>query len=303
MEKKERASVATKVTVIGMAINAVLTLAKIIIGFIFNSMALVADGVHSFSDFVSDVFIILSFQFAKKPADDGHNYGHGRVEVMSEVMVSLMLLVVAVSMIKSGVETISTLKNIPYTKPSLIVLSIAMISIMSKEVLYWYTLHYAKKLKSSAMEANAVHHRSDAISSVAVFIALGMALMLGPNWYILDPIIAICVAIYIIIVATKILFKSFNVLIDGAIDKNDYQKILDILNNIPNTSDPHHVRTRRIGSYIAVELHIRVNPDMKVKDAHKIATSIETKLKDEFGEDTFVSVHIEPTKVNGEYVE
>lgn len=303
MKKEERANIATKVTVVGMIVNIILTAAKIIIGFIFNSMALIADGIHSFSDLLSDVFIIVFFQFAKKPADDGHNYGHGRLEVMSEVIVSLMLLFVAIGMIKSGVENIYLLKDNPYTKPSLIVLLVAAASIISKEVLYWYTLHYAKKLKSSAMEANAVHHCSDAISSIAVFVALGMALVLGQNWYILDPIIAICVAIYIITIAIKILIKSFNVLTDGAIDKTECAKILEILNSIPETSDPHHVRTRRIGSYIAVELHIRVNAEMKVKDAHKIATSIENKLKDEFGQDTFVSVHIEPSKVNGEYVE
>lgn len=301
MEKEERAKIGTLVTGVGLVVNILLTACKLVVGFIFSSMALIADGVHSLSDLVSDVFVMVTLWLSKKPADEKHNYGHGRVEVIGEVAVSAMLIVAAYVMIKNGLIKIRDIDISPIDKPSMAVLLVALISILSKEALYWYTIFYAKKIKSNSMKANAVHHRSDAISSVAVLAALGLAIIKGPTWYILDPIVAICVAGYLFVVAIKILIDSFSVLIDSSVEDKDYNKILEILNGIPNTSDPHHVRTRKFGSYIGIELHIRVNPDMTVRDSHVIACDIENKMRSEFGEDTFVSVHIEPTKVNGEY--
>ncbi|MCQ2979497.1 MAG: cation diffusion facilitator family transporter [Clostridia bacterium] len=301
MNIEERSKIGIKVTLVGFIVNVLLSALKLFVGFIFQSLALIADGAHSFSDLVSDIFVMITFKLSKKPADDKHNYGHGRVEVLGEVIVSAMLLLVAVEMIKNSAIEIRDFNNNPLESPSLIVLLVAFISIVSKEILYWYTIFYAKKIKSSSMKANAVHHRSDAISSIAVLVALGAAKIHGPSWYILDPIVAICVAVYILIIGLRILIKSFAVLIDGAVEKEDYEKLMNILNNIPDTSDPHHVRTRKIGSYISIELHIRVNPDMTVRNSHLIACEIEKQIRHEFGDDTIISVHIEPEKVNGEY--
>lgn len=301
MDKEERSKIGANVTGVGLIVNILLTGLKIVVGFIFSSMALIADGIHSLSDLVSDIFVMVTIWVSKKPADDKHNYGHGRVEIIGEVAVSLMLIVAAYVMTKNGLIKIRDFSISPISKPSLYVLLVALVSIISKEALYWYTKHYAKKINSQSMYANAVHHRSDALSSIAVLAALGLALYKGPTWYILDPIVALCVAIYLFFIAVKILIESFSVLIDSSISDKDYEKVLSILNSIPNTSDPHHVRTRNMGSYIGIEFHIRVNPDMTVRDSHKIACDIENKMRQEFGEDTFVSVHIEPEKVNGEY--
>ena len=301
MEMENRANEATKVTVIGMIINILLTGFKFLVGILFSSMALIADGLHSLSDMVSDIFIIISFQISKKPADDNHNYGHGRFEVLGEVIVAATLLIVAVNMIKSGAVEIRDFYNNPIAEPSYYTLLVAFISIVSKEALYWYTLFYAKKLNSNSMKANAIHHRTDAISSIAVLVALGAAKLHGPSWYILDPIVAICVAVYIIIIAIRIAVESFKVLSDASVSKNEHDRLMNILNNIPETSDPHNVRTRKIGSYIAVDFHIRVNPDMPIRKAHVISRDIEEKIREEFGRETFISVHMEPEKVNGEY--
>lgn len=300
MDKVERSKSARKVTAIGGALNALLTLAKIIVGNIFGSMALLADGVHSLSDLLSDIFIFISFLVAKKPADKEHNYGHGRFETIGEVIVGLTLAIVAINMIRSASEAIDGFRKGVINEPSYIVIIVAFVSIVLKEWMYQYTNKWAKKLSSESMRVNAIHHRTDAITSVAVIVALGLAKILGNKWFILDPIVAMVVAAFIIGVSVNVLIKSFSVLMDESVSKEDYEKIMTILENVPETSDPHNVRTRKLGSYIGIELHIRVNPNMKVVRAHEIASDIEKQLKEEFGPDTFVSVHIEPIKEKGE---
>lgn len=300
MDKVERSKHATRVTAIGGVVNALLTIGKIVVGILFGSMALLADGIHSLSDLISDVFIFISFLISRKPADKEHNYGHGRFETLGEVIVGVTLAIVAINMIRSGVEAIDGYKQGMINEPSMIVIIVAFISIVLKEWMYQYTNKWAKKLSSESMRANAIHHRTDAITSVAVVVALGFAKIFGSKWYILDPIVAIVVAAFIIGVSVNVLIKAFSILTDMSVSREDFEKIMTILENTPETTDPHNVRTRRLGSYIGIELHIRVNPDMKVKRAHEIASSIEQKLKEEFGQDTFVSVHIEPIKEKGE---
>lgn len=296
-----RSKVGTKVTGVALIVNLMLTAVKIFIGYLFQSMALVADGLHSFSDLASDLFIIVSFQFSKKPADEKHNYGHGKIDVMSEVMVSVILLFVAVSMIRSAVNVLTNITEANLIEPSIFVLGAAVVSIASKEWMYKYTMKYAKKLDSGVLKVNAIHHRTDSFSSIAVLIGLGAAKLLGGKWLILDPIIAIVVAIYIIKIGVQVFVKSYYYLIDGAISETEYTRVMNIINNTPGVSDPHNIRTRKIGNTVAVECHIRVDANMSVKDAHDKSMDIERKLRQEFGKETFVSIHIEPVKVNGEY--
>ncbi len=300
MNAHVRSAVATRITLVGLFVNVLLTISKIIVGVCANSLALIADGIHSLTDMVSDIFILISFQFSKKPADKDHNYGHAKADVVAEVLLSMVLFFVAFNMIKQGITSLWNYKELKLTSPSMIALAMAAISTVVKEGLYQYTMHYAKILKLRVLEANAFHHRTDSFSSVAVLIGLTIAKIFGGMWGLLDPALAIVIAFYIMKIGFDIFKKATYDLTDGSVSEGDFNEILKILSEIEEIKDPHNVRTRRIGSNMAVEMHVRVNPKLSVKEAHDITRTIENKIRYRFGKETFISVHVEPFKVTVE---
>ena len=292
---KERAHVARRVTWIGIAWNVVLITIKFLAGIFGKSSALIADAFHSVSDFGTDIAVLLSVRLANRPVDETHHYGHGKIETLASIVISLFLFFVAVGiMIDSGVQIYHFMHGKPLERPGLIALMAAILSIIIKEGLYRYTLKHGKRIKSNALIANAWHHRSDALTSVAVSLGIAGANLLGRHFVILDPIAAFLVALFILNFVRSSFKESINELLEASLGQEENQKILDVVRQTPGVFYPHQLRTRRIGNTIAIEITIKVDPTLSIVQAHDIATKVENRLREEFGKDIFVSTHIEP---------
>lgn len=290
-----RKNEAIKVTMTGFFVNVLLTIFKLFAGIIGNSSAMIADGIHSLSDFASDIVVMLSFKAAEKPEDDGHNYGHGRFETLSEIIISIMLIILGIGIAYTGTtKIISVINGEELKTPETIALYAALISVISKELLYRYTVSVGKKINSKAVIANAWHHRTDALSSVATTIGIGGAVFLGRKWIILDPITAVIVSILIIKTGAEILKDAMNEFLEGAVSKEEYKKINDIINSVDGVFDPHDIKTSKIGNKISVEAHINVKKDLTVEEGHEIATNVEENLKKAFSGNIYTSIHVEP---------
>lgn len=296
----ERTSAANRVTWVGFFLNLVLTACKLLAGIIGHSGAMVADAVHSLSDFATDVVVLATFSVVGKPADKDHDYGHGKYETLATAIIGGALLLVGASIFWSGAVKIwHSIKGEHLEAPGGIALIAAVISIGVKEWLYRYTVTVGKRINSQAVIANAWHHRSDAFSSVGTLLGIGGAIALGEKWNVLDPIAAVIVSIFIIKVALDISSGCIKELVDESLADDVEDEILQIAVAVQGVAHPHNLRTRRIGSDIAVDLHIRVSPDMRVADAHEITAQIETQIRHRFGPSTFVSIHVEPEAAVG----
>ncbi|MBU1084075.1 MAG: cation diffusion facilitator family transporter [Candidatus Omnitrophota bacterium] len=287
---------ANRVTWIGLFSNVFLTCLKLLAGIYGKSAAMIADAFHSLSDLGTDIVVLLGFRIIDKPADKSHDYGHGKVETLVLVVIGVVLLAAGLKICWSGSYRVFKFyqgRSIP--EPGLIAFYVAVISIISKEWLYRYTLKTGKGINSRAVIANAWHHRSDAFSSIATMIGIGGAIMLGERWHILDPIAAIVVSFFIIKTAIVISADGINELIDASLDDRTENRIMDVVRSVPGANMPHNLKTRKIGNHIAVELHIKVNKDLNIEKGHDISTMVEKKIKEVFGEDVFISVHIEPS--------
>lgn len=290
-----RQSEAIKVTVLGMFINLLLTIFKFLAGILGNSSAMIADAVHSTSDFASDFVVIFSFKMSRRPPDEDHDYGHGKFETLAALVVSVMLIFVGLGIAWNGSGNLFRFFNGEIlVKPGLIALAAAAISIIMKEFLYRVTLSVGKKIESEAIIANAWHHRSDALSSVSTLIGIGGAILLGEKWRVLDPIAAILVSVFIVKTGIDILRKAMKEFLEASLGNETKNKIISITRGIRGVKNPHSLKTRKIGNTIAIDLHVDINPELKLKEAHEIADEIEEKLKIEFGNDTMVYVHMEP---------
>jgi len=229
LSRIERTEKGLKVTYIGLLVNIVLTAFKFIAGILGQSTAMVADSIHSISDTASDIVVLLSFQYVRKPVDDSHNYGHGKIETLSTAIVGLMLIVVALFIVLSGGEKLlKSLQGEIIPKPEFIALYAAIISIIVKESMYRYTVKVGKAINSSLIVANAWRHRSDAFSSIGTMVGIGGAIFLGEKWRILDPIAAIFVSILIIKVAIEILRDSVKELIETSVDEEKKKELLKV---------------------------------------------------------------------------
>jgi cation diffusion facilitator family transporter len=291
----DRAASAGRVTWIGFFSNLLLTVFKLIAGIMGNSGAMVADAIHSLSDFATDIVVILSFRIVGKPADKDHDYGHGKYESLATAIIGSVLLLVGAEICRGGVIKIwGVLNGAVMDAPGWIALLAAIFSIIIKEWLYHLTRRVGRRIGSQAVLANAWHHRSDAFSSIGTMVGIGGAIMLGQKWRILDPIAAVIVSLFIIKVAVSIMSGSVKELADESLGDEVKSEIMGMAASIEGVSHPHNLRTRRIGCDIAADLHIRVAPDMSVADAHTIATAIEKKICDRFGASSFVSIHVEP---------
>ncbi|WNY27095.1 cation diffusion facilitator family transporter [Methanolapillus ohkumae] len=283
-----------RVTVIGMAVNIILTIFKITTGFIGNSEALIADGIHSMSDLLSDIVVIVSLKISAKPGDKSHNYGHGKVETMASVVVGLMLLFAGIFIFYEGAVSIyKFLHGITIESPSMFTFYVALASIIIKELLYQYTHRVAKKLDSELIEVNAWHHRSDAFSSIGVAAGIGAAVLLGGFWVILDPIMAVTLALYILYIAFKIIYSNLNDLAEASLSPDVNEEILKIVSGQNGVQDCHSLKTRKLGSSKAIDIHIMLDGNLSVEEADSIQTEVEKCLKDRFGANTFVMIKVE----------
>ena len=286
-----------KVTIIGSIVNFLLLVFKFVAGFMGHSAAMLADAVHSLSDFVTDLVVIVFVRISNKPQDKTHDYGHGKYETLATAIIGLLLLVVGFGILWNGASSIyAFIKGQQLEEPGIVALIAALVSIVAKEILYQYTVIEGKKLDSQAVIANAWHHRSDALSSIGTAIGIGGAILLGENWRVLDPIAAVIVSFFIIKVAIQLLIPCVDELLEKSLPDEVEKEIEQALLSFPGVSEPHHLRTRRIGSYYAIEVHVRMDGNITLEQAHATATAIEHKLKDIFGEGTLINIHVEPKK-------
>lgn len=287
----------TVVTLAGSIANLVLLAFKFTAGIVGHSAAMVADAVHSLSDFVTDLIVLVFVRVGAKPQDDGHDYGHGKFETLATLFVGLALAGAAVGIIASGaIKFAHWLQGETLQMPGRLALWAALLSIAVKEALYRYTAARGKALDSPAVVANAWHHRSDALSSIGAAIGIGGALLLGERWAVLDPLASIVVGAMLVKVAVDLLRGSIGELTDSSLPADTEREIEEIICSFPEVSEPHNLRTRRIGTRIAIEAHVRLRGDMSLSDAHAIISALERRLRDRFGRDTIVTIHMEPLK-------
>ncbi|MBO7604354.1 MAG: cation transporter [Bacteroidales bacterium] len=286
-----------RVTLVGGAGNLLLLAFKFAAGILSHSAAMLADAVHSLSDFITDIVVLVFVGISARPQDASHDYGHGKFETLATFFIGLALAAAAIGIIVNGaVKLASWLNGEELPAPGMLALWAALISIVVKEILYRYTVARGRKLESPAVVANAWHHRSDALSSIAAAIGIGGAILLGKRWTVLDPLASIVVGAMLVKVAWELVKPSLGELTEKSLPEQTEKEILDIICSDPAVSHPHNLRTRRIGNRIAIEVHVRMDGDMPLREAHNKASLIERKLRDRFGPQTHVTVHTEPLK-------
>ena len=287
----------TKVTLVGSIGNLVLLTFKFVAGVLAGSAAMLADAVHSLSDFLTDLIVLIFVRVGAKPQDASHDYGHGKFETLATFFVSIALAAAAIGIIVSGSLKIARwLQGETLEMPGLLALWAALLSIAVKEVLYRYTVAKGKALESPAVVANAWHHRSDALSSIGAAIGIGGAILLGQRLAVLDPLASVVVGAMLVKVAWELLKVSTGELTDSSLPEDTEREIEEIIRSFPQVSEPHNLRTRRIGNRIAIEAHVRLDGKMPLDEAHAIVTEIEHKIKARFGPATLVTIHMEPLK-------
>ena len=297
LEQSNREKEIYKVTIWGSIVNFVLLIFKFIAGFLGHSSAMIADAVHSLSDFITDIIVVIFVRISGKPEDEDHEYGHGKYETLATAIIGVVLFFVGVGiLVDSTTSVIDVIKGKELEAPSMLALSAAVVSILLKEIIYQYTVFKGKRLNSKAVIANAWHHRSDAFSSIGTLIGISGAIFLGTKWRVLDPIAAFVVSIFIIKVSVGLIKPCLEELLEKSLPKDMENKILSIILSYPGVTSPHHLRTRHIGNHIAIEVHIRMDGEMTLNNAHEITKQIEASLKQQFGKDTHIGIHMEPIK-------
>ena len=284
-----------KLTLWGSLVNFLLLVFKFVAGFVGNSAAMIADAVHSLSDFITDIIVILFVRVSSMPKDENHHYGHGKYETLATAIIGVVLFAVGVGILVNAVETIiDFFHGKELAAPNIWALGAAAVSIVFKEALYQYTVYKGKNLNSNAVMANAWHHRSDALSSIGTLLGIAGAMFLGEKWRVLDPIAAFLVSIFILKVAIELTKASLEELLEKSLPKKTQEKILNIIHSFPEVKSPHNLRTRHIGSNIAIEFHIRMDGNLSLNEVHEITKRMENALKAEFGPLTHIGIHMEP---------
>ena len=279
----------------GFFTNLILSAAKIVAGVVGRSSAMVADGIHSLSDFVTDFIVIIFIKISAKNEDSDHPYGHGKFETFATMLISFALFIVAIGIFYSGsVKIYEVLNGRTIERPTYLALIMAAVSIVVKEGLYWYTIIIGRKIENPAVIANGWHHRSDAFSSIGTLIGISGAMFLGERWRILDPITSVIVGIFIIGVAYKLARPSIQELLEMSLPQEIKQNIEQKIQATPGVITFHHLRTRKNGNAFIIDMHIKVDARSSIVEAHDIATHVENNLKAAFGKHTQVNVHIEP---------
>ena len=286
-----------KVTLVGSACNVALLTFKFIAGVMGHSSAMIADAVHSLSDFITDVVVLAFVHVSARPQDVSHDYGHGKYETFASFIIGLALLAAATGIIVSGIaKFIAWLGGEQLAAPGWLALAAALVSILVKEVMYQYTVRSGKHLDSQALIANAWHHRSDALSSIGATVGIGGAILLGGRWAVLDPLASVVVGAMLVKVSIDLLRSSVGELTEHSLSTEVEKEIEAIIRSFPDVSEPHNLRTRRIGNRIAIEAHVRMNGNQPLSAAHDRATAIEQRLRERFGRQTHITIHMEPLK-------
>ena len=284
-----------RVTLWGSVVNLVLVVFKFLAGVFGHSTAMIADAVHSVSDFITDIIVLAFVRISHRPKDKSHDYGHGKFETLATTLVGAALFAVAVGILIEGVKKIVFwLQGGTLPQPGWLALAAAVVSIVLKELTFQFTKRKAEQLDSQAMKANAWHHRSDALSSVGTMFGIGGALLLGQRWAVLDPVASVVVGGLIVKVAVDLLRNGMGELMEQSLPESVENEILDIVKSVPGVDEPHDLCTRRIGNHYAMEMHILVDGSMPLTEAHEKATEIERLLKERYGEETHISIHVEP---------
>lgn len=291
----ERSKEIYKVTLVGGAVNVILLLFKFVAGIVGHSAAMVADAVHSLSDFVTDVIVLIFVRISGKPEDKDHEYGHAKYETLAMTIIGVALLLVAVGIVYSGLTKIIAWAQGEVLKaPGLMALWAALLSVVLKEAVYHYSMVEARKLNSQAVEANAWHHRSDALSSVGTAIGIGGAIFLGQRWAVLDPVASTVVGVLIIKVSVELLRNGIGDLMEHSLPEEVENEILRLAASVPGVVEPHELRTRRLGNHYAIELHILMDGNITLCEAHEKASEVEDLLRAHYGPETHIAVHVEP---------
>ena len=291
----ERCKEIYKVTLVGGGVNVILLLFKFVAGIVGHSAAMVADAIHSLSDFVTDLIVLVFVRISGKPEDKSHDYGHGKYETLAMTIIGMALLAVAIGIVYSGMTKIIAWANgAQLEAPGMLALWAALLSVLLKEGVYRYSMVKARQLKSQAVEANAWHHRSDALSSIGTAVGIGGAIFLGQRWTVLDPVASVIVGVFIVKVSVDLLRDGIGDLMEQSLPDVIEDEILGLVASLPDVVEPHDLRTRRIGNHYAIELHILMDGDIPLKEAHDKASEVEDLLRERYGEETHVVVHVEP---------
>ena len=302
MQENERSQSIYRVTLAGSLINFLLVVFKFVAGWLGHSAAMIADAVHSLSDFATDIVVLVFVRIANKPRDKDHDYGHGKYETLATALIGIMLLGVGAGIFYNGMQAVwDVLHGVALPRPGMISLWAALLSILLKEVAYQFTVRVGQRLNSQAVVANAWHHRSDALSSIGTALGIGGAILLGDEWHVLDPVAAIVVSVFIIKVAMELLRPCLGELTETSLPDEVEEQIAGMVKAEPGVSGLHNLRTRRIGNRYAIEMHVRMDGHLSLFEAHDRASHIERALKEQYGNNTHVGIHVEPVKKNGIY--
>ena len=286
-----------RVTILGSIVNLLLLVFKFAAGILGHSAAMVADAVHSLSDFVTDIIVLLFVRISNKPQDESHDYGHGKYETLATALIGVILFFVGLGILWNGGMSIwHVIQGQPLEAPGSMALVAALVSIVAKELLYQYTVLVGKRVDSQAVVANAWHHRSDALSSIGTALGIGGAILLGDDWRVLDPIAAVVVSLFILKMAYKLVVPSFEELMDRSLSEEIETDIRKVLLEFPEASQPHNLRTRRIGNNCSVDVHIRMDGNLTLAHSHEITRAMEQRLRELLGQGTFINIHVEPRK-------
>ncbi len=288
MQNKFRYQQAKRVTLIGGLCNIFLSVLKIFIGFIGHSQALIADGIHSASDLLTDALVLFASRAGSQAPDEKHPYGHGRYETISTVLVSMMLIMVSVGIIVDAVY--KSFLHPSFIEPSVWTLVIVLVSIIINELLFHYTLRIGKRIYSTILNANAWHHRSDSFSSLIVLIGISGG-MLGIHY--MDGVAAIVVALIIIKMGIKMAWSSFQELTDASVDAELVRKFFNTINKMPGIKSVHQLRTRLLGGAVFIDVHVQVDSRLSVSEGHFLGEQVQKNLISDFSEIADVIVHVD----------
>ncbi len=288
MQNNERTKASQKITLIGAVVDFLLAIFKVIAGMLGNSGALIADGIHSLSDLLSDGVVLYAAKHANEEADEDHPYGHKRFETVATLGLAIILAIVGIGIIYDAIER---LDNPNVLSHSMLLFGVTVLSILSKELLFWVTIKVAKTYKSNMLKANAWHHRSDALSSVVVLVGIFGSLNGYPY---LDGVAAIIVGLMVMAIAWELGLNATKELVDTSIDIEEVEKLRKAIGMISGVNSVHSLRTRKIGHAISADVHVQVDPFLSVSEGHIITISVERVAKECLEDLHDVTVHIDP---------
>ncbi len=287
--RRDRYKATRLATAIGAIVNTLLALTQVVSGWLFQSQALIADGAHTLSDLISDGVVLYAASKASESPDRNHPYGHGRIETLATIIVGVLLVLAALGIALAAAQRLLSWETL--TGPAPAALAFAILTLVAKEGLYQYTVRIARRIESSMLQANAWHHRSDAISSLVVLVGIGGAVA---GWPWLDAVAAIVVALFILTMAWRLISNSAAELIDTALEPEQVAKIHHAVKGVPGVKNAHMLRTRKLGNEAAADVHVQVAPRISVSEGHQIADEVYRAARGCMPTLSDVTVHVDP---------